>query len=327
MISVNKIKVLYLFIFVFIFCLSIGHSQDIPNYSVKYSTIETHIRFFNKQIYYIGNPIVIEFQIINNGIDPFLFITSYNKIFTFDFTISSFENRSVEHSKHYIIRRRQFEPVLNDEITLKQNEVYGVRIDIGEWFDFQEPGEYIIKGLFFPNLITDEEKLIYSENELYLTINPPYTEVVKEKERIEEIKKLKAESLPPYEVVDFLLNALTQKDFEKYFLYIKMNKFIEQFDNAKNEYFAARDKDKPRAIEKFKNYLKGLNKLESVPFSETIPTDFEIEKTIIEKKDAEVIVTEIFEYGLVTEKKRYTYYLHLYGDKWLLENYTVVNIQ
>jgi len=47
---------------------------------------------------------------------------------------------------------------------------------------------------------------------------------------------------------------------------------------------------------------------------------------LIKKRDARVIVIEFFEYGLVTEAKKYTYHLHLYGDKWLVENYDVVNI-
>ena len=315
----------YLFI-ILIFCICIGYSQDNTKYSDNLSSIDVSIQFYNKQIYYIGDPIIIEFQIVNNGSEPFLFITSYNKIFTFDFDISTLSNRKVEHSKDYTIQRRKIQPILNDEITLKQNEVYGVRIDISEWFDFKKHGEYIVKGIFYPNLITDPEKKLFSEKELYLNLNPPYTEVLREKVRVEEIKKLKAESLPPYEVIDFILQALIDKDFEKYFLYIKMEKFIMQFENAKKKYLDARDTDKPEVLDIFKQYLKGENTLESIPFSDTIPTNYEIEETVITKRDARVIVIEFFEYGLVTEKKKYTYHLHLYGDKWLVENYDVVNI-
>jgi hypothetical protein len=312
---------------IFISCICIGYSQDITKYSQNLSSLEVSVNFYNKEIYYIGNPIVIEFQIVNNGNDPFLFITSYNKLFTFDFEISSFSNQKVEHSKNYVIKRRQFQPILNDEISLKQNEVYGVRINISEWFEFIEAGDYIIKGVFYPNLITDTDKKIYSEKELYVYINPPYTEALREKVRIEEIRKLKAESLPPYEVVEFILNAFMEKDYEKYLLYIKMDKFIMQFDSAEKKYLEARDIDKPDIIEIFKQYLMGRNTLESIPFAETIPTNYDIDRTVIEKREAQVTVTEYFEYGQVTEIKRYTYHLHLYGDKWLVENYDVVNIQ
>lgn len=315
----------YFFLF-FIFCISIGYSQYNTNYSEKYSSIDVSIKYFNKQIYYIGDPIIVEFQIVNNGSDPFLFITSYNKIFTFDFEISSFTNRMMEHSDSYAINRRKFEPVFNDEITLKTNEVYGVRIDISEWFSFNEPGEFVIKGAFYPNLITDEGKKILTEKELYLYLNPTFTEMAKEKAREEEIKRLKAESLPPYEVIDLMLKSIMVRDYEKYFLYINFEKFIQQFKNARKKYFDAEDIDKPEIIEEFKLYLMDKNTLEAVPYSDTIPIDFEIEKTVIEKRSARVTVIETFKYLRLVEKKRYTYHMHLYGDKWLLEKYDVVNI-
>jgi len=319
----------------FILCLNIGFSQDNPNDSDNHlpgwkngSNIDVSIKYYNKQLYFVESPIIVEFQIVNNGISPYLFITSYNKMFTFDFEIVTPSNRNIHHSKEYTIRTTQFEPVFNDEITLKYNEVYGVRIDISRWFHLSEPGEYIIRGVFYPNLNTgsDEDMRIYSKNELYLSLNPPYKEEVQKRIEIEKIKKLKAESLPPYEVVRFMLEALQKEDYEKYFLYIKFDKYIMLFSNARQRYIDAKDINKPAVIEELKQYLMGKNKLEDIPYSETIPADFDINKTVIEKHNAVVTVTETFKYLNLIENKRYTYHLHLYGDKWLLESYSVVNI-
>lgn len=308
------------------FTINIGHSQNNANLPDYFPSVRVTIRYFNKQIYYMGQPIIVEIEVANQSYEPFLFITSYKKEFTFDFEITSTTNRKIPHSKNYIINRHQFETVLNDEITLKKDEIYGVRINISEWFDFENPGEYIIKGVFYPSLAVNPEIKIYSFNQLHLTLRPPYREEIRKKEREQEIERLKAESLPPYETVRVMLNALMNRDFEKYFLYIKFDKFIMQFSNARKKYLAAKDVNKPDVIEKFKEYLKGENEMESIPYSETIPADFEIEKTIIEKRDARILVTEEFKYKNLIEKKQYTYYLHKYGDKWLLESYTVVNI-
>ncbi len=324
MIYLKRLSI-FLFIF-FIVCLSIGYSQNNTNYEERYSDLGVTIRFYNKQTYYIGSPIIVEFQIVNRRIDPFLFITSYKKLFTFDFDIYTTTNRRVEHSKDYAIDMRHYEAVLSDEIALKDNEVYGVRINISEWFDFPASGDYIIRGIFYPKLITNPEQKIYSENELKLRLNPPYTEEVRAKERVEEIKKFKALSLPPYEVIDFTLTALMDKDFEKYFLYINFDRFIMQFVNARKKYVDAHDTDKPAVIEFFKKYLMGENNLETIPFSDTIPINYEIEETYIKKREAQVKVIETFKYINLIEKKRYTYFLHLYGDRWLIEQYAVVNI-
>jgi hypothetical protein len=288
--------------------------------------IDVSIQFHDRRIYYVGDPIVVEFQITNKGSKPYLFIASFDEVFTFDFEVASFSNRVVEHSTQYAIERTKYEPVLNDEITLKPFEVYGARIDISGWFNLREPGEYIIRGNFFPNLVTDPASKVPSVNELYLSLNPAYTESFREKKREDEIVRLKAEKLPPYEVVDFLLQSLIKKDFEKYFIYVNFDQFIRQFDNAERKYLSARDIDKPAVIDEFKRYLKGENKLEGIPFADTIPVDYDIVKTVIEGRNAQVTVIQTFRYLSYLEKKQYTYVLHQFGDKWFLNRYQVVNI-
>jgi hypothetical protein len=229
--SFSQIVKKLLFCIFCIFLFNIGFSQDNTKPSEMYFTDDSpsikkgqtlsflksdevipsvFIKYYNKEIYYVDRPIIVEFQIINNRIDPFLFITSFNKAFTFDFEIRTSTNRLIEHSPNYTIRTTQFEPILNDEIILKNNEVYGVRIDVSNWFDLRESGEYLIRGVFYPNLKTGalDDIHIYSENELYLNLNPPITEKLQRIMEVEEIRRLKAESLPPYEVVNFLLRAL-----------------------------------------------------------------------------------------------------------------------
>lgn len=311
-----------LFLFLF-FCINIGYSQNNKNPLRNASDIEVSIRFYNKQIYTLGKPIIVEFQIHNSGSEPYVFLASYNKVFTFDFEVYTTSHRMIEHSHYYMIKRTNPEPILNDEITLKPDEVYGVRIDISEWFDLKAPAELIIKGVFYPGLITNPEERLYSENELFLSLRPAYTEEVRKKEERETIEKLKAQKLPPYEVIEFMLRALMEKDFEKYFLYIRFERFIQQFSNAWKKYSAAPDVDKPKVIEEFKEYLMGKNRLEGIPFSDHIPIDFEIIETIIQKSDAVVTVEETFKFGFLIEKREYKYRLHKYGDKWFLESYRV----
>jgi hypothetical protein len=305
-------------------CMNIGFSLESTT-GPAVPEIDVFIQFHDRRIYYVGDPVIVEFQITNRSAKPYLFLTSFDEVFTFDFEVKSVSNRAVEHSIPYAIERTKFEPVLNDEITLKPFEVYGARIDICRWFDLKEPGEYVVRGVFFPRLVTDPAERVPSGNELFLSLNPAFTETARERKREDEIVRLKAEDLPPYEVVDFLIQSLIDRDFEKFFIYINFEKYIMGFDNAKRKYLSARDVDKPAVLEEFKRYLKGENNLEGIPFSETIPVDFEIVKTVIEGPKAEVTVTQTSKYLRYTERKQYTYFLHRFGDKWLLERYQVVN--
>ena len=140
-----------------------------------------------------------------------------------------------------------------------------------------------------------------------------------------DLARLQAEDLPPYQVVETVLQALQEKDFETFFLYVRFDRFIQQFDNAWKRYQAARDVDKPAVIQGFKEYLRGMNQLEPKPFSEFIPADFQVQRTVIDnqERDAEVTVLETFRYLSLVEQKRYTYHLHRYGNLWMLVSYTV----
>ena len=325
----NKLRLFLIIIIIslsFCFAINIGYSQDKTNtYSYTPPPIEFNIQFVNKRIYFLGDPIKVKIQIINRGIKRYLFNVSDEKVFSFDFEVLSRENQPVDHSKDYYLKRNMWEAVFVNEVSLEPNEIFGVIIDLNEWFDFEKPGEYYIRGIFYPNLVTDNSIKIYSENELPLDLKPAYPQKTKEAIKSEIAKRVKAQPLPPYQVVDLLIKSLIKNDFDTFFLYINFDKFIMQFSNARREYLAAKDIDKPKVIEKFKEYLMGKNKLESLPFSESRPISYKIRKTLIEDSNAQVEVIETFKYAALIEKKLYKYYLHKYGNIWMLEKYEVIN--
>ena len=252
-------------------------------------------------------------------------------MFTFDFDIRTTRNRSVSHSDYYTINTTQFEPLMIDEIVLKPNEVYGLRINISEWFEFEQHGKYEIRGIFYPGLKSGRRRI--ASNVLNLDLRPAYTEEIRIAEKERERSELQAEKLAPYEVVDHMLTALQNDDYETYFLFLKFDEFILQFENAGNKFRRASFKDKPLIVEnEFKPYLMGLvaegvEPLEEIPFSEHVPNLFEITETNIQWRDgtATVDVLETFTYGTLKEEKEYTYFLRLYDERWKVTGYEITN--
>ena len=293
--------------------------------------LSVSIQFYNRSIYHMDDDIFVEFQIYNKGLEPCPFYTAFNPMFTFDFDIRTTRNRSVSHSDFYTINTTQFEPLMIDEIVLKPNEVYGLRINISEWFDFEQHGTYEIRGIFYPGLKSGRRSIV--SNVLNLDLRPAYTDEIRIAEKERERTELQAEKLPPYEVVDRMLTALQNDDYETYFLFLKFDEFILQFENAGNIYRRASFKDKPLIIEnEFKPYLMGLveegvEPLEEIPFSEHVPNLFEITETNIQWRDgtATVDVLETFAYGTLIEEKEYTYFLRLYDERWKVTGYEITN--
>ena len=58
----------------------------------------------------------------------------------------------------------------------------------------------------------------------------------------------------------------------------------------------------------------------------SLPSKFEIEKTIYTKLEGTVTVLEWFDYTNFSEKKRYTYYLRQRDGIWQIYDYTVDNL-
>lgn len=293
--------------------------------------LSVSIRYYNRSIYHVDDDIIVEFQIFNRGLEPCPFYTSFDPMFTFDFDIRTTTNRSVLHSKLYTINTTQFEPFMIDEIVLKPNEVYGIRINIKDWFDLAQHGKYEIRGVFFPGLKTGSKKM-YS-NVLSLDLRPSYTDEIRIAEKERERSELQAEILAPYEVVEHMLTALQNDDFDTYFLFLRFEEFILQFKHAGNKYRRADFRNKPLIIEnEFKPYLRGIvpaseEPLEEIPFSEHVPNIFEIIETNIRwrNKTATVNVLETFRYGTLQEEKEYTYYLRLFDERWKVTGYDITN--
>ena len=166
-----------------------------------------------------------------------------------------------------------------------------------------------------------------------LDLRPSYTEEIRIAEKERERSELQTEILAPYEVVEHMLTALQNDDFETYFLFLKFEEFILQFENAGTKYRQADFREKPLVIEnEFKPYLRGIipegqESLEEIPFSEHVPNIFEIIETNIlwRDKTATVHVLETFKYGTLQEEKEYTYYLRLFDERWKVTGYDITN--
>jgi hypothetical protein len=57
-----------------------------------------------------------------------------------------------------------------------------------------------------------------------------------------------------------------------------------------------------------------------------IPSDFRIDNTSYNGENGAVVVTEWFQTGRITERRRYTYNLRRQDDFWTIQDYTVIRL-
>lgn len=183
---------------------------------------------------------------------------------------------------------------------------------------------YTVRAIFYPELNrSSNSQKIYS-NALTLTIHPgasqePGTPVIDP----ETGKPLERTTLPPDEVVDYLLRARQQGKWDKFLLYLDLEKLYTRNDGNADRYRRLSDADRRRTISAYREELTRPTTTDDIL---VIPSSFRIQKTSYTENEATVIVIEYFSHPTFTETKEYTYYLARTDRIWTVYDYAVRNL-
>ncbi len=287
--------------------------------------IDVSIRFYNKKLYYPDDSITIKIEITNNSAKVFRFELADNRIFNIDFNVRTLSNRILPLSDDLINERHSVQHVFFREITIGPSEQFSFFENLNDYIDIKTPGKYIIQAHFYPNLIkTGIETEKIASNSLNLSIRPEEREL--ELQTIEDtakIERLQKQSLPPDEVVAWIISARQQSNWDKFFLYLNLESLLRKNASRERQYLRLSQEEQRRLLAEYRENLKNQNVDGDIV---VIPEDFEIIKTEYTPDEATVLVEEKFQYPGYKEVKRYTYYLRKRDNIWFIYDYDVVNL-
>jgi len=184
--------------------------------SQSYYNLNCVIKFSNEQIYFIGKPIVIKFEIINKSFSNYFIQIANDISYNFSFIVISSDGEQVDYKDEFILKKKSIDKVFTKEIMLAPNESYAVEMDINEWFNLTKEGVYFIQGVFYPYI--DSGERIVTQNILKL-------------------------------------NSRQRKDWDEFFLYIDFDKFIMNYPSFRDKYKYASENARINLIEEFKKYI------------------------------------------------------------------------
>ncbi|AEJ61469.1 hypothetical protein Spith_1199 [Spirochaeta thermophila DSM 6578] len=301
----------------FLACLALP-AQDV-------SGLEFSIRLYNQRIYYPDSPIQIKITLTNAGARDISFKIADQRIHSFGFDMRTISNTRVPESEFFITHRIQNQPVFYRTITLLPGEEYAIVEDLKDYCAVTEPGVYVIQGLFYPDLYAASSTPIRS-NRLILTVHPPMDTLEEAGVRVETQtgEVLKAQPLPPDEVVRTVIEARQKGQWERFFLFIDLEALYTRDRTRRQRYLNAAEEDRIRLLEEFK---KGLTQQVVDQDIVLIPQEFEIVKTEYTSREGSVRVIEKFRYPTYTEVKEYTYSLQKRDGIWYIVDYTVQNLR
>lgn len=292
--------------------------------NVNQSSLILKIELVNPKIYKQNEDIYIDVKILNKSESSISTLITDDKKFCFDFEIYSMQNQTLEHRKEYVTSFHKVQTIFKSIINIDPSEGYNYRVRLNEYFDMNITGQYYIKGFYYPNLKTNntKENTIIS-NQLTINVRPEDIDdkYIVEKKSVEEEKRLNAEKRSPDEVIKYMLEARMTGQWEKYFLYMDLDKLILNNNKFKNSYLKKDLERQKEILAEYKEYLK-KDTIEDISF---LPHGFEIIKTEYSQGKGKVDVLVDFKYIDFIETKYYTFFLNKKGDIWYVTDYEVMN--
>ncbi len=282
------------------------------------------IRYYDKKIYYPGSQIFVKVEITNNTPETFRFKVADSRVFNIEFVMKTLSNTLLPASEEFIIQRNSNQHVFFREVSLEPGEQYSVIEELSRYVKITEAGVYLVEAQFFPELASGKRQNVLRSNTLTLSVRPtPATVEVASRIDEETGDILKANPLPPDEVISYFITARQKSQCNKCLLYLDVERLMLRNPEIQRGYNNLSQADKRKRVEEYARMLTEERADETILL---IPSDFEVLKTTYTADEATVKVTQKYAYSGFTEIKRFTYYLYRDDRVWYIYNYEVRNL-
>jgi hypothetical protein len=285
--------------------------------------VKLSIRFFDKRIYFPGSEIPVVVTISNETDDTYRFKLADDRVYSLAFEARTPTNRLLELSDGFKLAMSRSGPVFYRELAIKPGEEYSFREDLARFVLVDVPGSYSVKASFFPELSTSSAASPIASNILSLSVRPsPGIPPASEAIRAVTGEALKAQAIPPDEVVRRTIVARQKSQWNEFFLYLDLESLLSRDQDRKRQYDAESDEGRRRLLERFRADLQ-TNVVDNDIVVQ--PYYFEVVETRYTDSKGFVTVLEKFQGGQLRLVKEYRYILQRRDEVWYIVDYTVFN--
>ncbi len=291
--------------------------------AAAFADVELSIRFFDKRIYFPQSEIPLMVTITNNTDATYRFKLADDRMYSLSFEAKTPTNRLLDLSDAYKLAMSQSKPVFYREIAIKAGEAYSFREDLGRYLRIEQPGTYTIRASFFPEMAASSAAAPVTSNALTLSVRPsPGLPPASEAIQAATGEVLKAQALPPDEVVRRTIVARQKGLWNEFFLYLDLEALLTRDLDQKRIYDAASDEARRQMIERYRADLQS-----SVVDQDIVvqPYYYEILETRYTADRGFVSVLEKFQNQQLNLVKEYDYQLERRDQVWYIVDFTVFN--
>lgn len=283
--------------------------------------IELSIRFYDKRIYFPESDIPIKVTITNNAAAPFRFKLADDRVHSLSFDARTPTNRLLDPSDAYRLAMSESRPAFYRELSLEPGEEYSFVESLGRYVRIDGPGAFTLRASLRPEL--GASPALLSSNALTLSVRPsPGLPPAAETVRAAGGEVLKAQALPPDEVVRRTLDARQKGLWNEFFLYLDLEALISRNEEQKRAYDRESDAGRRRIIERYRADLQANIVDKDIV---VLPYYVEVLETRYTPSRGIVRVLEKFESQQLRLVKEYDYELERRDGIWFIVGYTVMN--
>jgi hypothetical protein len=261
--------------------------------------------------------------ISNESDSTYRFKLADDRVYSLSFEARSPSNRLLDLADGYKLAMSVSKPVFYRELAIKPGEQYSFKEGLERFIRIDGPGSYSVKASFFPELASSAAVPPISSNSLSLSVRPsPGLPPASESIRAITGEALKAQALPPDEVVRRTIVARQKGLWNEFFLYLDLESLLSRDLDRKKEYDSESDEGRRRMIDRYRADLQT-----SVVDNDIVvqPFYFEVLETRYTEAKGFVTVLEKFQSGQLRLVKEYSYELRRRDEVWYIADYTVYN--
>lgn len=285
-------------------------------------SLDVRIRLHNEQVYFPDSQVQIAVTVHNPGATPQRFRIADDRRFSVNFQVRDTDSRQIEPSAD-LITARSANQVFYRDLTLQPGEEIRFVESLHSYVQGLEMGTFTVHAQFYPELIGNAGSLI--SNPISLRIRAGLTPEVQQEQLVAAVieEQLAREALSPDQIVSFLIEARRQGNWDRFFLYLNLERLYRGVPSRERSYVRMSETDQIEALRTFRAEL--IDQSTDGDLS-VVPDQFEIVQTSYTPNEGQVVARLYFDFPTYREVKRYTYNVERRDGFWEVVSFSVVNL-
>lgn len=284
------------------------------------------IRLYDEQVYFPDSPVELFITLQNETPESVRFRIADNRVFNLDFDVTGPANRRVESTRQFITGRTTNQ-VYYRTVTLEPGERFSFVERLTDYVEIPDPAIYSVQASFYPDLFSSRSRATVRSNPITLSVRPGFSTETRMEMRYASVTEavLQREQKSPDEVVEYMLESRRQGNWNRFFLYLNLEKLYRQLPDRDRRF---RRMSEEQQLEELREFRVRLEESPAGEDSELVlvPDHYEIIQTNYSPSEGSVTALMSFDYDRYRERKRYTFNLERRNGFWEIISYDVMNL-